>query len=139
MDHAGLLSEFQNFGIECFLFDGQFEGIDEMERIILKNAEYRDYRKIDKMGFTRTTVQAFNRFCQEIKVFGQVIKTPGHSPDSITYITKDREALIGDLYPKNQIMPDDAASLASWALIESKGAQKAFPSHAAVFDLEATG
>ncbi len=135
MDHAGLLSEFLNSGIECFVFGDQFETIDGMERIILKNKEYQSYKKIDKEKVNRISIESFNEVCKQIEVHGEAVKTPGHSRDSITFISKNYEALIGDLHPKSQIMADDSESLASWALIESRGAKRFFPSHAEVFEL----
>jgi hypothetical protein len=41
-----------------------------------------------------------------------------------------KEALIGDLPPLGQVMPDDLASIGSWDAIRKSGAVKIFPGHA---------
>ena len=80
MDHAGLLSEFLNSGIECFVFDDQFETIDGMERIILKNKEYQSYKKIDKEKVNRISIESFNEVCKQIEVHGEAVKTVPRPP-----------------------------------------------------------
>ena len=135
MDHAGLLGEFVDAGIECFVSPEQWRAIDEMERIILKNSAYRGYTSIDKTRLKVASIEELNRVCARIDVGGEVIATPGHSRDSISYITKDHEALIGDLAPWGQIMPEDTVSRASWETLSQRRARRAFPSHAEVIIL----
>ena len=74
-------------------------------------------------------------FLSSIGIAGEVIRTPGHSDDSVSLVTDAREALIGDLYPLPQVMDDDEASLGSWAAIRALGARHIFPSHAEPFEL----
>lgn len=135
MDHAGLVGEFLERGIECFAFEGQREAVDEMERVIMKNGEYGDYRMIDKERLRDTSIPEFAEVLLRNGIPGEVIATKGHSPDSVTFLTGEGEALIGDLYPPSQIMEDDRASAESWALIKRRGIARIFPSHAEAFDL----
>jgi len=65
---------------------------------------------------------------------GEVIITTGHSPDSISFISDSKEAVIGDLPPINQFVPDDNNCLKSWDLIKQKGVKTVYPSHAEIFD-----
>ncbi len=133
MDHAGLLGEFLEHGIECFLVGMQSDKeIDEMERIIKKN--YENYRAIDKSKMKRASIERINEILEKEGFSGEVIITNGHSPDSISYITEGKEAIIGDLTPLAQIM-DDKKSEESWAIIERKHVKKIYPSHASVFEI----
>lgn len=135
MDHAGLVGEFLERGIECFAFEGQREAVDGMELVIMKNGEYGDYRMIDKERLRDTSIPEFAEVLLRNGIPGEVIATKGHSPDSVTFLTGEGEALIGDLYPPSQIMEDDRASAESWALIRRRGIARIFPSHAEAFDL----
>jgi len=135
MDHAGLLGEFIKANIECFILDEQMGKIDEMEGIILKNHEYRDYARIEKAKLSCVSLAQLNETLVKENVQGEMIRTIGHSDDSISFVSDIGEALIGDLSPINQIMSDDAKTIASWKALKDKGAKIVFPSHADVFRL----
>jgi len=136
MDHAGLVGEFIKEGITCYTFENQTSNdIDEMERVILKNKEYSGYQKIDRKRLKTTTINDFNSELKKLGIDGEAIITKGHSSDSITFLTKEHEALIGDLAPINQIMENDNESLENWNSIKQKGIKKIYPSHAGLFDI----
>jgi len=60
LEHAGLIGKFIRANIECFILDEQKNMIDEMERIILKNTEYKDYRKIEKAKLSLVSLIRLN-------------------------------------------------------------------------------
>jgi len=136
MDHAGLIGEFLNDGITCYSFENQtLNDIDEMEKIILKNKEYSAYQKIDKNRLKATSIKDFNNGLKILGINGEAIITKGHSLDSITFLTQENEAIIGDLAPINQIMENDKESLENWNIIKGKGAKTIYPSHARIFEI----
>jgi len=131
-----LIGEFLECGIACILVGEQsFQLIDEMERIIKRN--HKAYRNIDRNKLAIATLAGINETLSDAGFAGEVIPTRGHSADSISYLTASGEAIIGDLAPADQIM-DDGESEASWALIRARGARKIFPSHGAIFELQAS-
>jgi len=134
MDHAGLINDFQESRVKFFLIGEQSDqGIDEMERIIKKN--YKDYKKIDKGKLSKVSIEEMNMILQKEGFPGEIIKTNGHSPDSISYITEDMEAIIGDLTPLEQIM-DDMKSEESWIYIKERRVKTIYPSHANVYEIK---
>lgn len=136
MDHAGLIGEFINEGITCFKFENQtFNYIDDMERIILKNKEYSAYRKIERNKLMALSIGDFNNQLMTFGINGEVIITKGHSPDSISFVTNDHEAIIGDLTPINQLMEDDIVSIENWNEIRRRGIKRIYPSHAGIFEI----
>jgi ribonuclease/clavin/mitogillin len=136
MDHEGLVGEFIKEGITCYTFENQsFDDIDEMERVILKNKEYSAYQKIDRNKLRMTTINDFNNKVKNLGINGEVIITKGHSTDSITFLTNDHEAIIGDLSPINQIMENDIVSIENWNEIKHKGMKRIYPSHAEKIDI----
>ena len=133
MDHAGLLSEFIESGIQCYIIEKQSDKeIDEMERTIKKN--YKDYKEIDKSKILRASIEEINELLKQEGFSGEVILTEGHSPDSISYVTEDNEAIIGDLTPIEQIM-DDKKSEEDWNHIKEKKVNIIYPSHANIFEI----
>lgn len=133
MDHAGLISDFIERGITCIVFENQMEAIDAMEKTILKN--YTDYKAIAKSRLTQLQIADSRAWFGKIGIHGQVLRTDGHSPDSISFLSDEHEVIIGDLYPLELVMPDDEKSNKSWELIMEQGGQKIFPSHANSFTL----
>ena len=136
MDHAGLIGEFQSLGISCIVFENQVSSIAEMERIIRKNKnEYQDYQAIYREKLIQVQTRESGEYFESIGSKGEVLVTTGHSPDSITFITDENEALIGDLNPLNQAMESDVNTIESWDSIRKKGVKHVYPSHANPFDL----
>jgi ribonuclease/clavin/mitogillin len=134
MDHAGLISEFLARGVSCFIFENQVAAVDSMERTILKND--KTYKLIDKERLRPINTKDSRAALAEIGIKGEVVVTDYHSPDSISFISDDGEAIIGDLPPEGQRMPDDNEHIRIWELIRKMGAKTVYPSHAGVFTLE---
>ncbi len=137
MDHAGLMGEFIDRDIRCLVFENQENAIDPMEKMILRT--YKAYKPIDKTRLIKIQTRDSRNYLDEIGMGGEVLITPGHSSDSVTYVSDAGEAIIGDLNLPELIMPGDPAGLKSWELIRSKGVQHVYPSHAPAFDVPGGG
>lgn len=133
LDHAGLLRDFQDAGIQCLIFEGQLGCLGAMEELV--GRKYPGYRPILREGLLTCTSSSSREFLAGLGIKGEVLPTPGHSDDSFSLLTEDHEACIGDLHPLAQVAGEDAKSLASWDLLKSKGARRIFPSHAEAFKL----
>ncbi len=134
MDHAGLISEFLERGVTCFVFENQADAVDAMEKAILKND--RTYKTIDRSKFRHISTKGSRAELAAIGIAGEVVVTDYHSADSISLILDNGEAIIGDLPSEGQRMPDDSEHLRNWDLIRKMGATTVYPSHAGVFKLE---
>lgn len=137
MDHAGLISEFIDRGIECFVFQNQISAIDAMERTIEKND--KAYRRMDRKKLHLVTTQDSMKMLGELGILGRIAVTDYHSPDSITFISDDGETIIGDLPPADQMMPDDQNFARNWDMLRKLGARQIYPSHSAPFRLGGGG
>lgn len=124
LDHAGLVRDFQDAGIQCLLFENQRDGIEEMESIIGRS--YPKYEPILRDGFIPLKTGDSRAFLASIGIGGEVIQTTGHSEDSVSIVTDDHEVLIGDLYPVSHTMDDDVKSQQSWARIREMGGSTFF-------------
>ncbi len=127
IDHAGLFGEMISKGIACIIFENQLTQIDEMERMILK--KQKEYKMIDKTKLIRVKTEESRKWFLNLGIEGEVIMTLGHSVDSISFVSDEGIALIGDLHAEDQIMSDDLESIHSWELIRNKGAKLAYPAH----------
>ena len=134
LDHAGLVRDFQDAGIECLVFETQGRAIDDMERIIAP--KFPNYRSLIKNRLLSLTTEESEGFLASIGVNGRVIPTIGHSFDSVPLVLRSGEACVGNLAPPEQLMPDDAKSHDSWRRIREAGGRRIYPSHAREFEIE---
>jgi glyoxylase-like metal-dependent hydrolase (beta-lactamase superfamily II) len=137
MDHAGLVGELIERGVSCFVFENQPDAIDAMEQTIEKNSPR--YRRIEKHWLHLVATRDSRMMFEKLGIRGEVIVTDYHSPDSITFLSGEREAVIGDLPPAVQEMPGDQRFLRNWRLLRGRGVRRVFPAHAGEFDLDECG
>jgi endoribonuclease LACTB2 len=133
MDHAGLVGEFLERGIECFVFENQVEAVDPMENAIRKN--YGSYKAIDQTRLRHATTRESADLLASVGIQGRVIVTDYHSPDSVSFIAATGEAVVGDLPPQGQMMSDDAPFLENWRSVWRAGGRSVYPAHAEPFEL----
>jgi glyoxylase-like metal-dependent hydrolase (beta-lactamase superfamily II) len=105
MDHAGLITDFIDNGIECYVFDSQVNAIEDMEKTIKKNDKAYKAIQRDKLRIVR--IEDSRKVLRSLGIEGEAIVTGSHSSDSISFILDTNEAIIGDLTPREQIMEDD--------------------------------
>lgn len=135
IDHAGLISEFLELGIECLVFEHQLKAIDAMELTLARHAgEYSGYRKIDRSRLTVLPIERSREALAQRGIDGECFATPGHSVDSVSFQSGD-EVAIGDLSLPNQTAEDDLITKASWDEIRGRDARVIHPSHAPMFRL----
>ena len=133
MDHAGLITNFIDNGIECYIFENQVNTIDGMEKTIKKNdSAYKTIKK-DKLKIIK--IENSRKILKSLGIDGEVIITGSHSKDSVTFIFDTHEAIIGDLTPREQIMEDDEETQNCWKRIIDKGVKHIYPSHAGIFEI----
>jgi glyoxylase-like metal-dependent hydrolase (beta-lactamase superfamily II) len=134
LDHAGLLGELCQVIPDCYLIGNQRQDeINEMERIILRDKNYAGYKKIDLEKIKFISIDEMNTYLEEKKFGGTIIATPSHSKDSVTYITDDGTAIIGDLTPLCNVMEDNKEENEDWNKLFDLNVKNVIPSHANEF------
>ena len=96
-DHIGLVSELMERGVRLLLIDVQLSYVHYSDRIFqrdgLKAAPIREDQAVviscaESRGYLET-----------LGIFGEIVPTPSHSPDSVSLILDDGICLAGDLEP----------------------------------------
>lgn len=65
---------------------------------------------------------------ERIGIAGEILPTPGHSPDSVSLLLDDGSAFTGDLGPA--FTDDEADPVASgWRLLSERGMRRIYPAH----------
>lgn len=137
MDHAGLVAEFLERGITCLVFETQLGAIEAMEKTIRKN--HKDYTPMDQGKLKQVRAREAAGFFAQVGLKAQVVITDYHSQDSVSLVTDEREAIIGDLPPQGQMMPADRRFEDTWRTVWNAGGRVAYPSHAAAFQITDPG
>lgn len=97
-DHMGLVSELMKQGVKLLLVDVQKEHVGFSDEIFAREPRL-GYETINKEEATVISCEESRGFLQELGIDGEIISTPSHSEDSVTFILDDGTCLVGDLEP----------------------------------------
>ena len=87
------------------------------------------YVDIEVTGINAIAVNETREKLRSIGIDGEIISTPGHSPDSVTLILDEGIAFTGDLTPEIALPDDDVICRSSWKNIYGKKVTKIYPAH----------
>ena len=125
-DHAGLVQELKNQGIEFILLECQVNFIAQLtEHFKTKKFPYVEIRKNDSLILA---LEDSRKFLAGIGLNGEILHTPGHSDDSVTLILDEGVAFTGDLHPAFMDI-DDITTRTSWDKIHQHRIKRIYPGH----------
>jgi glyoxylase-like metal-dependent hydrolase (beta-lactamase superfamily II) len=127
-DHAGLTQELKERGCWFVLLEAQVDFIAPLTAFF--KTKTFPYHEIDQKDNILIKFEESRSFLAGLGVAGEIISTPGHSPDSITLILDEGFAFTGDLHPPDRV-PEDQLELVkkSWDKIHQHKIIRIFPGH----------
>ena len=130
-DHIGLVSELMGQGVKLLLVDSQIDFVHYSDEIFARDKRL-GYKSIDETHATVISESDSRSFLKELGIAGEIIATPSHSEDSISFIIDDGIAIVGDLEPYEYLEAyDDNKKLkADWDKVMSYNPQVVYYSHA---------
>jgi len=135
IDHAGAAQDLKNAGVALLVMDVQVAAIPLMAQHIKPEDNYTEIALDDNVVIPCAESRAL---LAEIGIAGEILPTPGHSPDSVSLLLDSGEVFIGDLTHPSFLTYEDAdAATASWRLLREKGARQVYPGHGPVYPLNA--
>ena len=116
-DHSGLIGELMDQGVKLLLIDVQRDFV-----------HFSDNEK----HATVITCEQSRAFLAQIGIFGEVIRTPSHSADSVSLILDDGDCFVGDLEPAEYLeaYEDNRQLKVDWELIRTLSPSRVFYAHA---------
>lgn len=102
-DHAGLVQQLLDYGIQLLLHENQKEYIHWINNYFQEHI-HQKYKPIIENNNDKITVldtESSASLFEKHKINGKIIFTPGHTNDSVTFIINDA-AFIGDLTKYNE-------------------------------------
>jgi endoribonuclease LACTB2 len=130
-DHAGLVQELRNEGMHLLLAEPQLPFVR-----LLKNHMKPDSRYVEIVleGSTVLAPEDSTELLESLGIRGQIVPTPGHSPDSVSLVLEDGKAFTGDLTHPLLLREEDTECWESWKRIFDLGATRIYPAHGKPYD-----
>ena len=130
IDHAGLAQELKDGGMRLLVADLQQEWIPRMKEHIKPTDHFTDITLHDNRVFALADSRAL---LSKYGVAGQVVHTPGHSPDSVSLLLDSGAVFTGDLTHPGLITDEEReVTTASWHRLRDMGATTVYPGHGPV-------
>jgi ribonuclease/clavin/mitogillin len=130
LDHAGLAQEFKQAGVPLLVIDAQVAAIPLLKKTMKPSDRYVDITVHDNVTISCAESRGV---LAEIGIAGEIVRTPGHSDDSVSLVLDDGSAFTGDLTPPT-LAGEDAVRVVteSWRLLWERGATRIYPGHGPV-------
>jgi glyoxylase-like metal-dependent hydrolase (beta-lactamase superfamily II) len=127
IDHAGLAQELKAAGVPLLVLESQVSAIPLLRQWTKPADRFVDITLHDNVVISFAESRAV---LAGIGLAGEIVPTPGHSPDSVSLVLDDGSVFTGDLTPPALAAEADRAAVAaSWELLRAHGASRVYPGH----------
>lgn len=132
-DHMGLIPELMRQGVGLLLPDVQRVYVHGSDGIFARDGipfepVREELARVVSCGDSRRFLR------EELGIGGEIVSTPGHSPDSVSLILDDGDCFVGDLEPFSWLDAygeDNAAQArADWELLHTRRPKRILYGHA---------
>jgi glyoxylase-like metal-dependent hydrolase (beta-lactamase superfamily II) len=129
-DHAGLTQELRNEGMRLLLLETQVPHVEKLKDSMKPANHYVD---IIVKGSPVVKLAESRQLLESLGIQGEIVATPGHSPDSVSLVLDEGIAFTGDLTHKLLLSENDVECTESWQRIAKRGARMAYPAHGNIY------
>ncbi len=129
-DHAGLTQELRNEGMQLLLMEPQLPYVEELKSHMKPDSGYVE---IVVEGSIVLRPQDSRALLKKAGIDGEIVPTPGHSPDSVSLVLDEGIAFTGDLTNEFMLTEEDVVCRASWKRIYDMGAKMVYPAHGNIY------
>jgi ribonuclease/clavin/mitogillin len=135
-DHAGLAQEMKAKGVRLIVLEQQLPAIPILKTYMKPINHYVDITLHDNLVMS---VHESRAFLKRIGIAGEIVRTPGHSDDSVSLALDAGAAFTGDLPPPGFV--DERASDSvrqSWDALRALHVRLIYPGHGPVRPIPST-
>ncbi len=126
-DHAGLVQELKDRGVEHIVLEQQLPAILLLKTYMKPDSGYVDIRIQDSLHLATPKSRAW---LMSVGLSGEMVSTPGHSEESISLVLDDGMAFTGDLLLPDMVEEDKADIVwQSWAKLRELNVRTIYPGH----------
>lgn len=126
-DHAGCAQELKTAGVPLLVVAGQEPAIRLLKQWVKPADGFVEITLDDNVVVTAEKSRAL---LAGIDIRGEILRTPGHSDDSVSLVLDNGWAFTGDL-PRPELATDECAETVrrSWEALRARGAATIYPGH----------
>jgi glyoxylase-like metal-dependent hydrolase (beta-lactamase superfamily II) len=130
LDHAGLAQDLKNVGMRLLVIDVQVAWIPRINDHVKPADNFTDISLHDN---TVISCAESRHWLASMGIGGEILHTPGHSPDSVSLLLDTGDVFTGDLTHPMLITEEEAdVTNASWSLLRENGATTVYAGHGPV-------
>ena len=130
LDHAGCAQDLKQASVRLLVPDLQLEWIPRITDHVKPADRFTEISLDDNHVITLAESRSV---LASIGIAGQILHTPGHSPDSVSLLLDGGEVFTGDLtHPMFATEETMDEVTASWDLLMEHGATTVYPGHGAI-------
>ena len=134
IDHAGGAQDLKNCGMRLIVTPEQLDWIPAMQRWIKPVDHYTPITTDDNLV---VSTDDSRRLLATLGIAGEIVHTPGHSPDSVSLVLDSGIAFTGDLPPMSRLALEDPQVLAeSWQKLRDRGVTTVYGAHSPPLPIE---
>ena len=127
LDHAGLAQDLKVAGMQLIVADLQVEWIPRIKDHVKPADHFTDITLHDNRVIPLAESRAL---LSTLGISGEILHTPGHSPDSVSLLLDEGSVFTGDLtHPMFATEESTAMVTASWQLLRDHGATTVYAGH----------
>lgn len=128
-DHMGIARLIVDDGVTLIAAKEQLKYLHAADNYFNRDRSVSFY-PIDDSAVRAFDIEESRALLSSLGICGEIIHTPGHSDDSVSLITDDGDALVGDLCPLFSVPAYHSAELEnSWNRILSRGIKRIYYGH----------
>lgn len=127
IDHAGLAQELKMAGVPLLVVSGQEYAIPLLKRWAKPEDHFVDITLHDNVI---VTAEGSRSVLAGMGIDGEILRTPGHSDDSVSLLLDNGSAFTGDLPDPTMTTEENAVAVSqSWLELRERGATTVYPGH----------
>ena len=129
-DHMGLIGKLMNQGVRLLLIDVQRESLHFSDRLFERDG--LPFVPINEANAAVISLGESRDFLARLGIAGEILRTPSHSPDSVSLVLDDGDCFVGDLEPFEYIeaYEDNVSLKKDWEHLLSFHPKRVFYAHA---------
>jgi ribonuclease/clavin/mitogillin len=125
IDHGGIAQELKDKGARLIVMETQTGHLNDLKEFLRPPMVFHEIKDAGNI----VVKFAESRACLEkMGIAGEIISTPGHSPDHITLVLDEGIAFTGDLPPESTT-EEGSENFKNWMTLRSMKIKRIFPAH----------